>query len=268
MSPASSNVHISALIGPGEPAPVRAVQPAGTAPVLLVCDHAANRIPESLDGLGLPAPELARHIAWDIGAALVTEHLARLLDAQALLTTYSRLVVDVNRTPDHPTLIAEESDGAQIPGNRGLSDAARRQRLEQLYRPYHDAVAQAVERFLAQSVRPVLLSIHSFTPVWDGFSRPWQLGVLWARDGRLAHRMLAALRAEPDLTVGDNEPYSALTGPNQTLDEHAEARGLASAALEIRQDLIETEAGAAAWAGRLAQILKPLLLDPALHAPK
>lgn len=258
---------MSPLIGAGEPAPFRTVHPAGKAPVLLVCDHAANRIPASLGGLGLPAADLARHIAWDIGAARVAEHLARRLDAPALLSTYSRLVVDVNRTLDCPTLIAEASDGAAIAGNRDLSEAARRQRLEQIYHPYHAAVAAAVERFLAQGVRPVLLSIHSFTPVWDGFQRPWQLGVLWARDGRLAHRLLAALRAEPDLTVGDNEPYSALTGPNQTLDEHAEARGLASAALEIRQDLIETEAGAAAWADRLAAILQPLLLDPALHAP-
>jgi predicted N-formylglutamate amidohydrolase len=256
------------LLGPDEPPSLRLFHAEGRARVLLICDHASNRIPARLGTLGLAPADLQRHIAWDIGAARVTEHLARHLDAPALLTRYSRLVADVNRTPDCGTLMVAESDGIAIPGNRDLTQEQQATRHAEIYRAYHDGVATSVQAMLDREVRPVLISVHSFTPVWKGERRPWQLGVLWNQDGRLALPLLAALRREPDLVVGDNEPYSARTGPNQTLDAHAEANGLASAAIEIRQDLIEEETGAAAWAQRLAGVLRPLLADPALYMPR
>lgn len=258
------------LLAPDEPPPARIVNPDGTSPVLLICEHAANRVPRALADLGLPPAELKRHIGWDIGAAAVTERLSAHLDAPAVLATYSRLVVDLNRTLDDPTLMPDVSDGTPVPGNAAITEADRAARLAALYDPFHATVTAARRRIAETGRVPVVIGIHSFTPALLDVNcpyagpRPWHVGVLWNRDPRLAVSLIEALRAESGLVVGDNEPYSARTGRGHTARFHAEAEGLPWAMLEIRQDLIGTDAGAHAWADRLARIIPALLSDTRL----
>lgn len=249
----------SSLLGPDDPAPVELCHEAGAAAVLLTCDHASSAIPRALDGLGLAPAAATRHIGWDIGAAAVTRLLAVALDAPALLSGYSRLVIDCNRDPEDPTSIPPASDGVTVPGNRDLSPAQRAARLQTFFAPYHRAIAARIDALLAAERVPALLSIHSFTPVMNGFLRPWHVGILWDRDPRLPVPLLAALRADATLVVGDNEPYSAREPAGYTVRHHAVARGLPHVAIELRQDLVADAAGAAAWAQCLGAALAPIL---------
>ncbi len=254
------------LLGPADAPAWRAVNPGGRAPVLLVCDHASNRIPTALGTLGLPPAELERHIAWDIGAAAVTERLAGLLDAPALLSGYSRLVLDCNRHPGGAGSIPAESDGVAVPGNRDLSEAAVAARVAALFQPYQQAIADRLAAFARAGTAPALVSIHSFTPAMNGVPRPWHVGILWDEDPRIARPLLDALGADARLVVGDNEPYSARQPHGYTTAVHGTRTGLPHVLIEIRQDLIAEEAGQAEWAARLALALKPILADPKLYA--
>jgi len=227
--------------------------------VLLTCDHASNAIPRALDDLGLPPVALRQHIAWDIGAAAVTRLLAEALDAPALLTGYSRLVVDCNRDPGDPTSIPAVSDGVALPGNRDLTAAARAARLAACFARYHAAIAAHLDALLDAGTPPALLSIHSFTPAMAGEARPWHIGILWDKDGRIPQPLLAALRADPAIAVGDNQPYSAREPAGYTVRHHAVRRGLPHVAIELRQDLIADGRGARSWASRLAAALRPIL---------
>ena len=232
---------------------------------LIVCDHAANAFPADYGTLGLPASELERHIAYDIGAAGVTRALARHLGAPAVLTHFSRLLIDPNRGLDDPTLIMRLSDGAIIPGNRHLDAAERARRIQLYYTPYHQAIDRTLDACVAMGVPPAIVSIHTFTETWKGVPRPWHAGVLWDRDDRLARPLIAALDGEGDLVVGDNQPYTGrLEG--DCMWQHGTSRGIAHAIVEIRQDLVRDEAGQAAWAARLARILGTLLSDRRLLA--
>lgn len=229
--------------------------------VLLLCDHASNAVPDLVaGGLGLPEAEMRRHIAYDIGARGVTLGLARRLGAEALLTRFSRLVIDPNRGEDDPTLVMRLYDGTVVPGNRHATPAEVEARLARLHRPYHRAVEAALERILAGGRTPAIVSMHSFTPRLKGRPpRPWQVGVLWHRDGRLARPLIARLRDE-GLTVGDNEPYSGeLEG--DTLSRHGTARALPHVLIEIRQDLIGSPEGEAAWAARLAPVIRDVIAE-------
>lgn len=233
--------------------------------VILLCDHAENDLPSSYGTLGLPPKELLRHIAYDIGARAVTELMAARLGAPAVLTRVSRLLIDCNRGEDDPTLVMRISDGAIVPGNRVLPASEREARIRRFYRPYHAAVAALIDEALAAGVVPVLVSMHSFTPVWRGAPRPWHAAILWDKDPRLALPLLDALRADPALIVGDNEPYAgALKG--DCLWQHGTARGLAHVLVEVRQDLIAEAAGQEQWAERLAGALERILADSAAHA--
>lgn len=232
--------------------------------LLLLCDHASNRVPPGYD-LGLPDSEMRRHIAYDPGAEAVTTALAERLGAPAVLSTFSRLLIDANRGEDDPTLIMRLSDGAVVPGNAHIDADDRRRRIASFHAPYHAAIDTAIDDALAGGAVPALVSIHSFTPVWRGRSRPWHAGILWDKDPRLALPLIEALRADGSLIVGDNEPYSgALT--NDTMYRHATRRGLAHALVEIRQDLIADPIGVSAWADRLEAILRELSRVPDLHA--
>jgi len=234
--------------------------------LLLLCDHASNSVPRAFGDLGLPHVELYRHIGWDIGAAAVTRHLVERTGAPAVMTRYSRLVVDCNRAPIHASLIPPVSDRTEIPGNASLDAAHRSARLEALFDPYHAEIDRQVDRLKAASgTDPVLVSIHSFTPVMDSIPRPWEIGILWNRDPRLPLPLIEWLRANTGFTVGDNEPYSARDGFGYTLDTHGDGRGLANALIEIRQDLIDTDRGAQEWAERLAEALDAVLDNPALY---
>jgi predicted N-formylglutamate amidohydrolase len=232
--------------------------------LLFLCDHASNALPPSYAGLGLAEGELERHIGYDIGAAAVTRGLARRFGAPAVLSTFSRLLIDPNRGEDDPTLIMRLSDGAVVPGNAAVNAAERERRIRLFHRPYHEAVAAAVERALRAGRPPALISMHSFTPVWRGNARRWHAGILWDRDDRLASPLIAALAADPTLVVGDNEPYSGALA-NDVLYRHATRRGLANVLVEIRQDLIGDPAGAADWVSRLAPVLADLNERPGIH---
>jgi predicted N-formylglutamate amidohydrolase len=258
--------------GPIEPAfsPVETVAGRLDAGVLIVCDHASNGIPPGYGSLGLKRETLERHIAYDIGAAELARALAARLYAPAVLSTFSRLLIDPNRGAEDPTLVMRYSDGAIVPGNARADAAEIARRLERFWAPYRNTVAAKVEAMMATGEPPALVSIHSFTPVWRGAPRRWKVGVLWDRDDRISKPLLKALAAEPDLHVdgvGDNEPYDgALAG--DTIDAVATARGLANALIEIRQDLIAEAPGALAWADRFARLLKPIVANPRARAPQ
>ncbi len=249
-----------ALLADDEPAPFEHVNETGAAPLLLLCDHATNFLPRAFKSLGLDQAQLARHIAWDIGIAEVTRDIARRLDAPAVMTHFSRLIVDPNRPLDDPTLIPQIGDGVIVPGNRDLSAEDRQRRLDTFHRPYHRAIDRTLDAMAARGPGPAVVSMHSFTPVMKGFERPWQIGVLWNDDPRLPRPVMANLRAQ-GIAVGDNEPYSGRGGCGHTLQEHADRRGLANVLIEVRQDLIDTHQGATQWAALLAKVLSEVLSD-------
>ncbi|WP_201835313.1 N-formylglutamate amidohydrolase [Microvirga zambiensis] len=249
-----------------EPCPVEIVPGPVESGTLILCDHASNAVPPDLGDLGLPEAEFERHIAYDIGAAAVTRSLARRLGAPAILTRFSRLIIDPNRGRDDPTLAMRLSDGAVVPGNARADEAEVERRIARFYDPYDDAIADAIHRAMVAGHPPVIVALHSFTPVWRGWPRPWHVGILWDADDRFAVPLLEALQAEDGLVVGDNEPYDgALAG--DTVDRHATTRGLANALIEIRQDLIDSEEGAEEWAERFARLLEPLAARANLRQP-
>ena len=231
--------------------------------LIVLCDHAGNRFPDGYGALGMADSELRRHIAYDIGAASVTQGISEALGAPAVLTKYSRLLIDPNRGRDDPTLIMRISDGAVVPGNRQIDDAERQTRVERYFEPYHRAVNETIDKCLASGRAPALLSIHSFTPAWKGVPRRWHVAVLWDEDDRLPHPLLAELSRNKELVVGDNEPYTGrLMG--DCMWQHGTKRGLAHAIIELRQDLITDDAGQNEWAGRLAAIMDGFLKQPEL----
>jgi predicted N-formylglutamate amidohydrolase len=236
----------------------QAIQGNENSPLLFLCDHASNRLPEGR--LGLDAALLATHIAYDIGAAAITRALAKAYDAPALLGGWSRLLIDLNRGADDPTLVMKLSDGSIIPGNvsddRDADTAEVARRIAAYHVPYHAAIAAELDR-MGQSA--VVVAMHSFTPAWKGRPRPWEVGILYDRDTRLSAPLMARL-AEAGFTVGDNEPYTgALEG--DTLYQHGTLRGLPHVLIEIRQDLIASDAAAQEFALRLKPILDAALSD-------
>jgi predicted N-formylglutamate amidohydrolase len=232
------------LLGHDEPSPVREANASGRSPYLLVCDHYGRLIPRRLGDLGVPAAELTRHIAWDIG-----------IDAHLIAQRYSRLVIDCNRPPEAPSSIPRVSEATAIPGNQALAPDAEAERREAIFRPYHDRIGEVIERRLQGGMPTVLVSLHSFTPVYAGVARPWHVGTLYQRDARLAPLLLERLRREADLVVGDNQPYTVSDLTDYSIPVHGEARGLINSGIEIRQDQIADQAGQRQWADRLARIL-------------
>jgi predicted N-formylglutamate amidohydrolase len=228
--------------------------------LLVLCDHAANALPKAYGSLGLPPHEFHRHIAYDIGAAGVAERIAKVLSAPALLTRYSRLLIDPNRGADDPTLIMQLSDGAVVPGNATIDEVERQMRIARYYDPYHLAIEAAIDAGIEAGKPPMLFSVHSFTSAWRGVQRPWHVAVLWDKDPRLALPLLQAFQAIPGIVAGNNLPYSGkLRG--DTLYRHGTARGLAHVLIEVRQDLIMTPEGQAEWGDRLAQVLRNIMED-------
>ena len=237
----------------------------GRAPVLLLSDHSGRRIPNYLDGLGLPDVEQARHIAWDIGTTDMTRHLAKRLDAPAVLNQISRLVIDPNRVPGTSTSIPEIADGTVVPGNRNLSSEERSRRTQLSFIPYHRAIARQIARIRRRHGIPVIIAMHSFTPSMQREWRPWEAGVLWADDDRLAKPVLEGLRVDSSLCIGANQPYSGKHPDGYSLQFHAVRTGFPNVAFEVRQDQIGTKKEAEAWADRLYEVLQPALSDPTLY---
>ena len=247
------------MLTESEPPPFTVENPGGASPIVLACDHASNLVPHALRGLGLVERELHRHIAWDQGAAAVTRGLSERLDATAVLAGYSRLVIDCNRSPEHETSIAEVSDGTTVPGNVGISEQARAARKHALFDPYHAALAGVLEAARRRGRLPVLICIHSFTPVLAGSPRPWQVSVLWGYDPRVPVPLLAALRRRGDLEVGDNQPYSGRNRHGHTIKVHGSRTGTPHALIEIRADQVADSNGTARYVDILAGALETVL---------
>lgn len=238
-----------------EPPAFTLQHPHGTSPFFLTCDHASKRIPEALGNLGVPAAERERHIAWDLGALGVARALSARFDATLVHTNYSRLVIDCNRHPCREDQIPTISEYTPIPGNVGLSEEAIRARQDTLWHPYQDAISAMLRARASRNLFTIFVSVHSFTPVYKGAARPWQIAILSNRDRRIANVMLEELARDPALCVGDNIPYRLTDEGDYGVPVHAERAGLPHALLEIRQDEITSEAGQLAYAERLAGVL-------------
>jgi predicted N-formylglutamate amidohydrolase len=239
----------------------RILRPAGKGPFVIFCDHASNRIPAELHNLGLPASELDRHIAWDIGAAGVTAELSGIFDSPAILCGTSRLVVDCNRQLHAFDLIPEVSDGTVVPGNKDLSEAARRMRVEQWFEPYHAAVESVIADRETRKLTSIALSIHSMTPCLAGKTRLWQIALSSYDDRSLVEPLLEALRRPGDVTVGDNQPYDLDPAVDYSTPYHAMRRNMPYLQVEFRQDEVADLAGQVRWAQRFAAALDALPLQ-------
>lgn len=228
----------------------------GRSPFVLVCDHASHFIPPKYGDMGLTAAERLSHIAWDPGALAVSMGLSSLLDAPLVASRISRLVIDANRADDSPGLIWTLSEATRIASNEGLSAGERQHRIDAYHRPYHAAIEDLLDRRAAAGQESVLVCVHSFTPVFLGVARPWEIGLIHGKDERFTGALRTALAADaPELNIGWNEPYSALTGVTYTLEHHGDERGLDATMIEIRNDEILEPRGAARWAELLARCL-------------
>jgi predicted N-formylglutamate amidohydrolase len=236
----------------------RILRPEGKGRFIIFCDHASNRIPAELQNLGLPASELDRHIAWDIGAAGIATGLSDIFDAPAILSGTSRLVIDCNRQLHAPDLIPEVSDGTAVPGNRDLSEAARQGRIEQWFEPYHAAVESVIADREARGLASIALSIHSMTACLAGNARPWQISLSSHNDRGLVEPMLEALRRAGDITVGDNQPYALDPAVDYSTPFHAMRRNIPYLQVEFRQDEVTDAAGQRLWARRFAMHLNQI----------
>lgn len=255
------------LIGPEDPAPFEVVNPDGSAPILFVADHANRAIPRHMGRLGVDPSVLDKHVAWDIGSGPVARLLAERFDAPAVLSGYSRLLVDCNRQLYDPTAFIRVSDGIAIPGNLNLSEDEKWLRVRSFYWPYHNAVSEQLVRFRMRGVTPAFISIHSCTPVFNRVVRPWHFGIIWDQDARLAQPLIRRLAANEGVCVGDNEPYSGRHPHDFTVDFHAEPHGLPHVGIETRQDLIGDPEGIRHWGGLLYDALAEILADESLYAP-
>jgi predicted N-formylglutamate amidohydrolase len=249
------------LLGAGDIPPVHEVNADGASPFLLTSDHYGRILPRALGDLGVAESELTRHIAWDIGIAGVAERLAKMLDAHLIAQRYSRLVIDCNRSPGVASSIPVISEATAIPRNEGISEGERAARRREIFEPYHRRIDAAIDRRLHDTRPAVLVSLHSFTPVYAGVARPWHIAALYNRDTVLPQLLLKHLRAEGDLVVGDNEPYAVSDLSDYTIPVHGEARGLVNTGIEIRQDLIADQSGQQQWAERLARIFAEIELE-------
>lgn len=257
-APSDSQSSVS-LLAADEASPVWTQRLDGSSPFVLIGDHAGCAVPNRLASLGLPDAELRRHIGWDLGSAEVALRLSAMLKAPLIMQRYSRLVIDCNRPLHSPESIVAVSDGTVIPGNASVSSTDTEARARDIFKPYHAAISALLDARRQQRLPSALIAIHSYTPIWDGRRRPWQVGVLYNRDPRLAQALGRALEGEGGLNVGYNEPYDLSDDTDWTIPEHGERRGLPHVELEIRQDLIADSAGQQQWAARLARLLPPLL---------
>lgn len=254
------------LLETDEVPPVLEENAASCSPFFFTCDHYGHLIPRALGDLGLAADQLERHIAWDIGIADVATLLAKEMGVHLIAQRYSRLVIDCNRPFDSPGSVPLLSEATEVPGNGGLTREQLAARQRAIFAPYHGRIEEALDQRKAQGLPTILVSLHSFTPVYAGIARPWHVGTLYNRDGRLPHLLRDLLRKEGDLVVGDNEPYAVSDATDYTIPVHGERRNLMNTGIEIRQDLIADQSGQHQWAERLARLLREI--EETLHARK
>ena len=244
------------LLAADEPPPILEAAERGRSNFVIVVDHASRRIPRRLQSLGLPASELQRHIAWDIGALRVAGHVAAALEASLVAQNYSRLVIDCNRDPKVAASIPRSSESIAIPGNIGLSDDEVAARRTEIFAPYHDRVSALLDERLAANRPTILVAQHTMTHIYHGVRREMHAAVLYNRDRRFAGLVLDALRRDASLLIADNEPYFVSDETDYTIPHHGEARGLPHVEIEIRQDLVSDDAGQAEWAERITRALQ------------
>ncbi len=248
--------EIPTLLAADEPPAVMVARAEGGGDYFITCEHSGRAIPRRLGDLGVAPADLTRHIAWDIGVAGVGRALSAALDATLVTQTYSRLVIDCNRTPETPQSILSLSEETEIPGNRDVTAAEVAARAREVFHPYHDRIAALLDRRAAAGRASILVALHSYTPVYHGETRPWHIGILYNRDDRLARVLLDLLAGETDLIVGDNKPYFVDDSTDYTIPVHGERRGIPHVEIEIRQDLIADAAGQADWAARLTRLFQ------------
>lgn len=257
------------VLSVNDPEASRTLNADSTAPIMLVCDHASNRIPQNLNALGLDATTLQRHVAYDKGSEALTEQLCERLGYSAVLCNYSRLVIDCNRRTSDPTIMPEVSDDVVVPGNQNLDAASRQARRDEIYEPYHRSVTAQLDRLATRCEAPALVAIHSFTPRLEtGQARPWHVGVLWDKDARIALPLMDYLREDGDLVVGDNQPYSGKHPADYTIDHHGEERRLPCVSIEVRQDLLNTPEGVMSWVNRLGPFFQNLEKNATLYTKR
>lgn len=249
---------MSNLLGPDDPPVFEVARQAGHSPFVIACDHSGLNLPRSLGNLGLSEAELSTHIGWDIGIAGVARIVAEQLDGYLQLNNYSRLVIDTNRPPGSPQSVLTVSEATRIPGNEGLSREQIEQREREIFWPYHNQLAGELERRARLGLATVFVALHSFTPVYLGVVRQWQAGVLYQRDARLAKHMLESLQADPELKIGDNEPYRVSDATDYSVVVYGETGKIPHVEIELRQDLIVDPAGQGVWAERLVQALRTM----------
>jgi predicted N-formylglutamate amidohydrolase len=243
------------LLAPDEPPPCTEVRPDGRSDFVIVVDHASARIPRSLKNLGVPAAELQRHIAWDIGALAVALLVAEALDAPLLAQNYSRLVIDCNRDPTVATSIPTLSEHTEIPGNYGLTEADKAARRAAIFDPYHDRIRALLDARAAAGRRTILIAQHSMTHLFKDSRRDMHAAVLYNRDRRFAGLVLQMLRRENELVVAENQPYFLSDATDYSIPRHGEARGIPHVEIEVRQDLLLEEQGQKEWAKRITRAL-------------
>jgi predicted N-formylglutamate amidohydrolase len=253
------------LIGPDDPPPFICYNDLGKSPVLLVADHASPLFPAAMNQLGLADEVLDRHIAWDIGSDKLAYFLAEQLDAQLILAGFSRLIVDPNRKLEDPSAFVEISDGVAIPGNLDLNEKQKALRVQSFFKPYHDQIAAGLKRFSENGIVPAMISVHTCSPVFDRVVRPWHIGIMWDKDPRIAVPLIQRFEQMEGICIGDNEPYSGRHPHDFTIDHHAEPAGLPHVGIEVRQDLVDSKAGARKWAAILAAALADILADKGLY---
>ncbi len=236
-----------------------AINEDSASPIFLIADHASREIPERYNNLGVEdLSVLRRHVAWDIGIEDVTKRMAERLGCTAIFSKFSRLLIDANRYPDDPSSTPYISDGVVVPANKNVSDEERQNRVSTFFEPYHAKIEDLLNAKLAHHSAPIVISMHSFTPIMNDFERPWHVGVLWDKDGRIALPMLEVLRKNPTLVVGDNEPYSAREPLGYTMNEHGTKKDIPHVVVEIRQDLIDTHHGAEQWGSLMVDVMSQI----------
>ncbi|MEE2698730.1 MAG: N-formylglutamate amidohydrolase [Pseudomonadota bacterium] len=251
------------LIGPSDPPAFEIFNESRSSKLLLVCDHASTNVPKKLKNLGIDKSQFKRHIAYDIGAAEVTRKLAYKLNSTAIVSGYSRLVIDLNRPPGDFESIPEISDNISIPENQGLTDSDKSLRISSFFKPYHDAIKKTLIKLSDNDKQPVLFSIHSFSPNYGDKPRPWDIGVLWNRDPRIALPLIEKLN-QYGLNVGDNLPYSGLDLA-YTIDLHGTAAGIANCVVEINQSQVQNKVGIMRWVNVLSKVLEEILKMDSLY---
>ena len=251
------------LLSPADGGPVTVENAKGRSAILLVCEHASRKLPVSLGTLGLSTEALNAHIAWDPGALAVARGMSSLLDATLIFQNFSRLAYDCNRPPETPDAMPEVSEIFEIPGNRGMSSAERQARVDEIYRPFQETLAKTIKARTDADRDTVIVTIHSFTPVYKGVSRRVEVGILHDRDTRLADQMLALAGQRQQFVMGRNQPYGPEDGVTHTLKEHGLANGLMNVMIEVRNDLIKDETSQGVMAGFLAGLISESLTVPA-----